>query len=66
MRRTSASGVARGDTKTIGSMHAITLVSESGRHMRVVRPSLGTPMVHGSFGLFTDRLVGKEVEAGYS
>ena len=58
--------VVPGDGEVIGSAHGITLMSESGQHMGVDRTSLGAWMEHGSFGLFNDRVTGKEVESGYS
>ncbi len=62
----AASPVVRGDAQAIGSAHGITLLSETGQHMGLDRTSLGAWMEHGSFGIFTDRLMAGEVESTYS
>ena len=62
----ATSAVVRGDAEAIGSAYGITLLSETGQNMGVDRTSLGAWMEHGSFGLFTDRLTGVEVESSYA
>ena len=59
------SQILRGDGEAIGSAHGITLLSETGQHMGLDRTSLGAWMEHGSFGLFNDRVIGKEIESTY-
>ena len=61
----ATSAVVRGDAEAIGSVHGITLLSETGKHVGVDRTSLGAWMEHGSFGLFNDRAIGEEIEATY-
>ena len=61
----ATSPIVRGDAEAIGSAHGITLLAEADRHMGLERTSLGAWMEHGSFGLFSDRTMGEEIESTY-
>ena len=61
----ATSPIVRGDAEAIGSAHGITLLSETAQHMGLDRTSLGAWMEHGSFGFFTDRVTGEEIESTY-
>ena len=58
--------IVQGDAEVIGSVHGITLMSETTHHMDLETISFGAWMEHGSFGLFNDRLMGEEIESVYS
>ncbi len=58
--------IVQGDAEVIGSVHGITLMSETTHHMDLETISFGAWMEHGSFGLFEDRLMGEEIESVYS